>query len=74
MKQRIIKCLKEIKSENFDYEENLILGGYLSSFDLLELIVRLENEFVIKIPLQLVVPENFDSVERISELVISCKR
>jgi len=65
----IRNVLKDIKGESFEYEENLITGGYLSSFDLIAVVVGLEKALSIAIPLAEIMPENFNSVEDIKKLL-----
>ncbi len=48
---------------------DLATGRVLESFDILQLISELNDEFDIVIPLEMVIPENFDSLEGIVSLV-----
>jgi acyl carrier protein len=48
-------------------DDSLLERGVLDSTDILELIVFLENRFLIKVEDEEVVPENFDSVNRLHE-------
>ncbi|WP_051209336.1 phosphopantetheine-binding protein [Butyrivibrio sp. WCD3002] len=69
IKERIIKALKTIKGEYFNEENNLISGGWIDSFSLLKLIRELEKEFEIKIRLEEITPESFNSVEQIGFVI-----
>lgn len=62
VKKCIRICLKDIKGDNFEYENNLISGGLISSFEFFELITKLEKNFEIRFPLKSICPENFDSI------------
>ena len=68
--ERIIELLQEIK-EDIDYEneKNLIDDELLDSFDILQLISALDDEFDVSIPAAMIVPENFNSVEALWEMV-----
>lgn len=69
-KEEIVrKCIREIKGESFQQEDNLISDGWLSSFELIELIARLEKAIGCKICLQNLSPDSFDSVAAISEII-----
>lgn len=70
MMERIIELLTEIK-EDIDYEneKNLIDDELLDSFDILQLISALDDEFDISIPAAMIVPDNFNSVEALWEMV-----
>jgi acyl carrier protein len=71
MKERIIKILNEIRPE-FDFSEqaNFIDQGMLDSFDVVNLVVALDNEFKISIDGMDILPDNFSTVERIEALLI----
>lgn len=68
--ERIIELLQEIK-EDIDYENeaNLIDDELLDSFDILQLISALDDEFDISIPAAMIIPENFNNVEALWNMV-----
>lgn len=68
--ERIIELLQEIK-EDIDYENetSLIDDELLDSFDILQLISALDDEFDVSIPAAMIVPENFNSVEALWNMV-----
>ncbi|MBR5564986.1 MAG: acyl carrier protein [Roseburia sp.] len=68
--ERIIELLQEIK-EDIDYENegSLIDDELLDSFDILQLISALDDEFDISIPAAMIIPENFNSVEALWNMV-----
>lgn len=70
MKEKIVKILSGLRPE-FDFTENVdfIEEGMLDSFDIVSLINELDKEFNIVVPGEEVVPENFSSVEAISQLI-----
>lgn len=55
-------CLKEVKGNHFEYEKDLISGGFISSLEFFSLLLKLEKTFQIKFPLENILPENFDSI------------
>ena len=61
------------KGVDFSKEQNIMTSGILDSIEMVELIEALENTFNVEIPLDMIMPENFDSVEliwkNISELM-----
>ena len=67
---RIIELLKEIK-EDIDYENDtsLIDDELLDSFDILQIISALDDEFDISIPASMIVPQNFNSAEALWKMV-----
>lgn len=75
MKEKIIGILKDTRPEfEFDIEGvNFIEEGYLDSFDLITIVADLENTFDTKISGSLIVPESFQSVDSIINLVQNSK-
>lgn len=66
----IIKILEQIKpGVDFNTEENLIEEEILDSFDIVTLVAKLNDEFDIEISPADLIPENFNSAEKIYELV-----
>ena len=74
MKQEIIEMLREIRPE-FDYEESddYIEDGLLDSFDIITLIGMIEEKYPVKIDGLDIVPENFDTVDHIVDLIEKSK-
>ena len=48
---------------------DLLDGGYIDSFDVVNIIADLENAFDIEIAPEDIVPENFRTVEQIAKLI-----
>ena len=70
MKNRILEMLSEIKPEqNFAESDNYVEDGILDSFDIIELITMLEDEFDISIDGMDILPEFFSNAEQIEKLV-----
>lgn len=71
MENKIINFLTEIRPEfDFSKSSNFIESGMLDSFDILQLVVSLDSEFGISIDGMDILPENFSSVNSISQLLI----
>ena len=67
MKEKIIKILEEIKPEvSFAEEQHLI------SMEIVQFVMELSEEFDIEISPMEIVPENFESVDAIANLVEKC--
>lgn len=58
------KDLNEIK-----YDTQLISGGFMDSFSMVSVLVFIEKNFNVKIPDKDAIPENFNSVDKMVELV-----
>lgn len=70
MEEKIFSILKEIRPE-FDFEgsDNFVEDGYLDSFDIVTLVSELETAFDIVIDGLDVLPENFETVQAICNMV-----
>ena len=71
---KIIEILEDLKP-GVDYIniDNLIDGRYLDSLTILSLVSELEEEYDIEIPTIEIIPNNFNSIEKINELVEKLK-
>lgn len=66
----ILDILIGLKDDaDFENSEDFIEDGLLDSFDLVNLVAELETEFDIEIKGSDIIPENFVSIKKISELV-----
>lgn len=69
-RETIIEILEDIKpGVEMEGRTDLATGGVLESFDILTLISELNAEFGIMIPLEEVIPDNFDRIDGIAALV-----
>lgn len=71
MKEKIVAILTELRPE-FDFTEdvNFIEEGMLDSFDVVNLVDELDSTFGISIDGVDIIPENFTSIEAITNLLI----
>lgn len=68
--ENIISILEDVEEDiDFRNETALVDDGLLDSFDILQIISSLNEEFDISIPAKDITPENFNSAEAILELV-----
>ena len=68
--ERLIELLEEIKEDvDFKNTKDLIDGGILDSFDVLQIISSLNDEYDISIPASEIVPKNFNSAEALWAMV-----
>lgn len=71
MKKKILDFLTEIRPEfDFAASSNFIEEGMLDSFDIVSLVVSLDEEFGISIDGTEILPENFSNVDSIFQLLI----
>lgn len=68
----IVEVLERVKpGVDFIKETTLVTDGILESFEILQLISELSDEFNIHIPLPYIRPENLNSVDHICKMVQS---
>ena len=68
--EELLDILSEIKDDvDFETEDKLIDDGILNSFDILQIISALNDEYDISIPASEIVPENFNSAESLWDMV-----
>ena len=74
MEEKIFSILKEIRPEfNFEESDNFVEDGYLDSFDIVTLVSELEAAFGVVIDGLDVLPENFETVQDICNLISKYK-
>lgn len=71
MENKVINILQEIRPEfDFSQDLNFIEEGMLDSFDIISLVTTLDEQFKISIDGMDIVPENFNSVDAMVNLLI----
>ena len=68
--EKLIELLKGVR-DDIDFSEckNLVDEGMLDSFDIIEIVNVIDEEYDIEIPAIEIVPENFNSVEAILNMI-----
>lgn len=67
---RLKEILEDVRPDlDFEVEKKLIDDGILDSIDILTIIGELNDEYDIDINAQYLLPENFNSIEAIFELI-----
>ncbi len=70
MKEKVLSILNDMRPDiEFETEEGLVSDGLLESFDLIQLIATLENDFGVEIGNRNITTENFDSLTGIVSLI-----
>ena len=74
MEDRILNILRGIRPEvDFEGSEDFIEDGYLDSFDIVSIVDEIERTFNIIVDGLDVIPENFNNIEAICNLINKCK-
>ena len=70
MEEKILSILTKIRSEfDFKSSNNYVEDGYLDSFDIVTLVSEIEAEFGVVINGVDILPENFETVDTICDLI-----
>ncbi len=71
--EKIIEILNEIKpGVDFEHASGIISKGLLTSMEIVQLVMELNDAFDIEISPMNIVPENFESIDDIKKLVEQC--
>ena len=68
--EELIEKLKEIRDDiDFENETMLVEGGFLASFDIIQIVSMIDEEYDIKIPIAELKPVNFNSAAALYALI-----
>jgi D-alanine--poly(phosphoribitol) ligase subunit 2 len=68
--EKLIQLLKQIKPDvDFEKENNLIDDEILTSLDIVSLVASIDSEFDVEIPINEIIPENFNNIKSIYTLI-----
>ena len=69
-REQVLAILKEVKpTKNLENVTDMIEGGYIDSFELMSLVVRINETFSVEVGINELTPENFNSVDAISAMI-----
>ena len=70
MKERVLKVLQGVNKEIVSYTgDSMLEEGIIDSFDIIEIVARLEEELNIEIDAEFIVADNFKNVDSIISLI-----
>lgn len=68
--EKLLEILSELHPEvDFATATDLVDDGILDSLDIVTLVTEIHAEFDVAIPAEEIIPENFNSVEALMELI-----
>lgn len=68
--EKLLEQLQQIKSDvDFAHETHLVDDRLLDSFDVIQIITMLDEEYDVSVPAAQIVPENFNSAQAIYDLI-----
>lgn len=66
----LLEILEDMHSDiDFETCETLIDDGVLDSFDIITLVAEIDSEFDVTIPVEEIIPENFNSARALYALI-----
>ena len=71
MKQKIKEIIEDVTGEAVEDTTEIIEEGILDSFDIVTLVIELNDAFGVKIQVSELLPENFSNVLAIKKLIKS---
>ncbi|MDD7362843.1 MAG: phosphopantetheine-binding protein [Peptoniphilus sp.] len=69
MKEKIKEIIESVTGEEVEDDTDLIEEGILDSFDMVSLVLELQEAFDVKIEVAELLPENFQDVNAIEEFL-----
>lgn len=70
IRQTIVNILTEVKpTKNLEGIEDIVEGGYIDSFEIMAIITAITEQFGIEIEIDEIVPENFNSIDAMVNMV-----
>ncbi|MBE6549984.1 MAG: acyl carrier protein [Ruminococcaceae bacterium] len=68
--EQLLKILSSLHPEvDFENTEDLVDDGILDSLDIVAIVTEIDAEMGVSIPAEEIVPENFNSVKALMELI-----
>ena len=72
---KVLEILKQINdSIEYEKESNLVDDGLFSSFDILQCVSAIEENYGVEVPMSEIRNENFNSLENISNMIERLKK
>ncbi len=72
---KLLEILKQINdSIEYEKESNLVDDGLFSSFDILQCVSAIEENYGVEVPMSEIRNENFNSLENISNMIERLKQ
>ena len=73
--QEITEILQTVRGDiDFTNATNLVSDGIITSFDILQIVMELEEKFDIEIEPQYIEPKNLNSAKAIEKMIIELKK
>ncbi len=68
--EELLELLKEVRDDiDFEKEEKLIDDKLLTSFDIIQIISAIDEEYDVAVPATQIIPANFNSAKAIYDMI-----
>ncbi len=68
--EELLELLKEVRDDvDFEKEEKLIDDKILTSFDIIQIISAIDEEYDVAVPATQIIPANFNSAKAIYDMI-----
>ena len=73
--EELLELLQDIRDDvDFENTTDLIDGKILSSFDIIQIISVIDDEYDVAIPATEIIPANFNSLQALYNLILKLKK
>ncbi len=70
LREKLLEILTEVRPDiDFENETELVSGNILESFDIVQIVAELDDEFDIEVSPKDLTAENFNSLDALEELI-----
>ncbi len=70
MREKLLEILSEVRPDvDFENEKELVSGNILESFDIVQIVAELDDEFDVEISPKDLTADNFNSLDALEELI-----
>lgn len=73
IREILVNTIEGLNGKKLKYDEQLIMTGYIDSYEIIQLMEVFENEFLVKIDIEKISLSNFETIDAMSTLILEMK-
>ena len=73
IREILVNTIEGLNGKTLKYDEQLIMTGYIDSYEIIQLMEVFENEFLVKIDIEKISLSNFETIDAMSTLILEMK-
>lgn len=73
IREILVSTIEGLNGKKLKYDEQLIMTGYIDSYEIIQLMEVFENEFLVKIDIEKISLSNFETIDAMSTLILEMK-